>query len=52
MVQWMRNRRPRYKDGVILEAERPSPSFIVDVGHQHREFYSIFVRLSDACAVN
>ncbi|KAF2228906.1 WD40 repeat-like protein [Viridothelium virens] len=31
MVQWMRNRRPRYKGGPILEAERPSPSYIVDM---------------------
>ena len=31
MVQWIRNRRPRYKGGPILETERPSPSYIVDV---------------------
>ena len=32
MVQWMRHRRPRYKGGFMLEAERPSASYIVDVG--------------------
>ncbi|KAI9691543.1 MAG: pre-mRNA cleavage and polyadenylation factor (CPF) complex subunit [Bathelium mastoideum] len=31
MVQWMRNRRPRYKGGTSLEVERPSPSYIVDM---------------------
>ena len=31
MAQWMRNRRPRYKGGIVLEAERPSDSYIVDV---------------------
>ena len=30
-VQWMRNRRPRYKGNSLLEMERPSPSYIVDV---------------------
>jgi len=48
MVQWMRNRRPRYKGAVMLEAERPSPSYIVDVGHQYTEIYSVSVHLSDA----
>jgi len=31
MVQWMRHRQPRYKGGVRMEMERPSPSYIVDV---------------------
>ncbi|SLM39382.1 polyadenylation factor subunit 2 [Lasallia pustulata] len=31
MVQWMRNRRPRHKGGMLLEMERPSPSYIVDM---------------------
>lgn len=31
MVQWMRNRQPRYKGGVYLEMERPSPSYVIDV---------------------
>lgn len=31
MVQWMRNRQPRYKGGARLEMERPSPSFVIDV---------------------
>lgn len=30
-VQWMRNRRPRYKGNSLLEMERPSPSYIVDM---------------------
>jgi polyadenylation factor subunit 2 len=32
MVHWMRYRQPRYKDGYQGEAERPSASYIVDVG--------------------
>lgn len=32
MVQWMRNRKPRYKGGVMMEVERPSSSYVVDVG--------------------
>ena len=38
MVQWMRNRQPRYKGGVYLEMERPSPSYVIDVccrSHQY-----------------
>ena len=31
MVQWMRNRQPRYKGGAYLEMERPSPSYVIDV---------------------
>ena len=31
MVQWMRNRQPRYKGGARIERERPSPSYIIDV---------------------
>ncbi|KAL8783166.1 MAG: hypothetical protein Q9195_009466 [Heterodermia aff. obscurata] len=31
MVQWMRNRQPRYKGGVYLEMERPNPSYIIDI---------------------
>ncbi|MCJ1473230.1 pre-mRNA cleavage and polyadenylation factor (CPF) complex subunit [Lambiella insularis] len=31
MVQWMRHRRPRHRGGVALEAERPSPSYIVNM---------------------
>lgn len=31
MVQWMRNRQPRYRGGVRLEMERPGPNYIVDV---------------------
>ncbi|KAF2277976.1 WD40 repeat-like protein [Westerdykella ornata] len=30
-VQWMRNRRARYKHAPILEMERPSASYIVDM---------------------
>ncbi|OAL48446.1 WD40 repeat-like protein [Pyrenochaeta sp. DS3sAY3a] len=30
-VQWMRNRRPRYKHLAMPEVERPSPSYIVDM---------------------
>ncbi|KAF2677879.1 WD40 repeat-like protein [Lentithecium fluviatile CBS 122367] len=30
-VQWMRNRRPRYKNVTPLELERPSASYIVDM---------------------
>ena len=50
MVQWMRNRRPRYKGGVMLEAERPSPSYIVDVGDQYNDtiFWPCFA-VSDPC---
>ena len=33
MVQWMRNRQPRFKGGAKLEMERPSPSFVVNVCH-------------------
>jgi hypothetical protein len=32
LVHWMRNRQPRYKGGYQGEMERPSPSYIVDVG--------------------
>jgi polyadenylation factor subunit 2 len=31
IVQWLRHRRPRDKRSVLFEAERPSPSYIVDV---------------------
>lgn len=37
-VQWMRNRRPRYQQSSFMEAERPSPSYIVDVGTFHAHF--------------
>ncbi|KAF2734769.1 WD40 repeat-like protein [Polyplosphaeria fusca] len=30
-VQWMRNRRPRYKNASSIEYERPSASYIVDM---------------------
>ncbi|KAJ4363630.1 pre-mRNA cleavage and polyadenylation factor (CPF) complex subunit [Neocucurbitaria cava] len=30
-VQWMRNRRPRYKNMAMPEVERPSASYIVDM---------------------
>ncbi|KAJ4298168.1 pre-mRNA cleavage and polyadenylation factor (CPF) complex subunit [Kalmusia sp. IMI 367209] len=30
-VQWMRNRRPRYKNAPFPEVERPSASYIVDM---------------------
>ncbi|KAF2638490.1 WD40 repeat-like protein [Massarina eburnea CBS 473.64] len=30
-VQWMRNRKPRYKHAPVPEAERPSASYIVDM---------------------
>ena len=30
-VQWMRNRRPRYKNAPMPEMERPSASYIVDM---------------------
>ncbi|KAF9893424.1 hypothetical protein FE257_010736 [Aspergillus nanangensis] len=31
LVQWMRNRRPRYEGGHRAETERPSASYIVDM---------------------
>ncbi|KAL9601990.1 MAG: hypothetical protein Q9179_002682 [Wetmoreana sp. 5 TL-2023] len=31
MVQWMRNRQPRYKGASKVEMERPSPSYISDM---------------------
>ncbi|KAL2808828.1 WD40-repeat-containing domain protein [Aspergillus granulosus] len=31
MVQWMRNRRPKYKGGHRMEIERPSASYTVDM---------------------
>ncbi|KIW02051.1 uncharacterized protein PV09_06552 [Verruconis gallopava] len=31
MVQWMRHRRPKYRGGAYMEAERPSSSYIVDM---------------------
>ncbi|KAL8671479.1 MAG: hypothetical protein Q9168_004014 [Polycauliona sp. 1 TL-2023] len=31
MVQWMRNRQPRYKGAPKVEMERPSPSYIADM---------------------
>ena len=31
MVQWMQHRRPRYRHGARLEAERPTPNYIIDV---------------------
>lgn len=36
MVQWMRHRQPRYKGGVKMEVERPSPSYVIDVRSLHR----------------
>ena len=30
-VHWMRHRRPYYQGGSRTEAERPSPSYIVNV---------------------
>lgn len=32
MVHWMRNRQPRYKGAPRVELERPSPSYIAQVG--------------------
>jgi hypothetical protein len=32
MVHWMRNRQPRFKGGYQGEMERPSPSYVIDVG--------------------
>ena len=32
LAQWTRHRQPHYKGGVPMEAERPSPSYIIDVG--------------------
>ena len=32
MVQWMRNRQPRFRGGVTMEMERPSSSYVIDVG--------------------
>lgn len=50
MVQWMRHRRPHYKGGVALEAERPSPSYIVDVGSSiQSDIHSPHDLASDAC---
>jgi hypothetical protein len=34
VVHWMRHREPRYKGSYRGEAERPSPSYIVDVSAQ------------------
>ncbi|KZF21594.1 WD40 repeat-like protein [Xylona heveae TC161] len=31
MVQWMRNRRPRYRGAPVCEMERPSASYIMDI---------------------
>jgi hypothetical protein len=31
LVHWMRHRQPRYKGSYHGEAERPSPSYIIDV---------------------
>lgn len=31
MIQWMRNRQPRYKGAPKVEMERPSASYIADV---------------------
>lgn len=31
VVQWMRHRQPRYKGGVMMELERPSASYVIDV---------------------
>ncbi|KAL8828778.1 MAG: hypothetical protein Q9191_002390 [Dirinaria sp. TL-2023a] len=31
MVQWMRNRQPRYKGGGRLQVERPSPSYVINM---------------------
>ncbi|KAL4746746.1 hypothetical protein BDW72DRAFT_197382 [Aspergillus terricola var. indicus] len=31
MVQWMRNRRPKYQGGHRMETERPSASYMVDM---------------------
>jgi len=36
MVQWIRNAGPRWKRKRGFEAERPSPSYIVDVSEFHR----------------
>lgn len=41
LLHWLHNRVPNYKGGYIGEAERPSPSYIVDVGS------SILWRLED-----
>ena len=38
MVQWMRNRRPPHKGGTLLEMERPSPSYIVDVCSSNKQY--------------
>ena len=40
MLQWMRHRRPYWRGGVAIEAERPSPSYIVDVcsSEQYKNF--------------
>ena len=53
MLQWMRHRRPRYRGGVVMEVERPSPSYIVDVRssteyHCHHILYLMLVLLLDA----
>ena len=37
MVQWMRHRQPKYKGGVRMEVERPSPSYVVDVCESYNE---------------
>ena len=31
MVQWMQHRQQRCMGGVRMEAERPSPSYVIDV---------------------
>ena len=40
MVQWMRNRQPRYKAASKVEYERPSASYMVDVRTQESHLLS------------
>lgn len=32
MAKWVLNRRPQHKAGSAFETERPSPSYVIDVG--------------------
>lgn len=45
MVQWMRHRQPKYKGGVRLEVERPSPSYIVDVCNSIKISFQIMFQI-------
>jgi hypothetical protein len=46
MVHWIRDRRPRYQGSFKGEAERPSASYIVDVGKSRGYDSFIVVNIS------